>query len=232
MRSVVAAVAISIAMLIGVARADDMAVLLAETPQSCAAQVQTKDDDLDVTAKFDTVNCFKQSKGFLQLWSIDNFLRAWIDKRTGATTFQVYESVIYDDDGWRFYETANFATPAGPQTTPVTSISRDVISCSGMGCLYDEDFGFDVDESLLRAEAATYAPSTFNSWQFKFSAKNGSELRDGIMPAEIAALLSVIDAYRAAHPQMHPAPPPPPPVAAIDTPKSVPANRKKHSPHH
>jgi hypothetical protein len=157
-----------------------------------------EDDSLDTVAKIRTLHGFQERRGLLGIVWDDNFLRAFIDKKTGKTVFQLYQ-VIYYDGAWNFFYTANFETPSGPQSKPVTVIERDVVDCSGryyISCSYVEHVAFDIDESLLRTIAAKYAPGQHAAWKFKFDAKSGQEYKDGMLAAEIAGLLEKVDEYR------------------------------------
>jgi hypothetical protein len=113
-----------------------------------------KDDALDTTATITTEPGFIEHAGLLRVVWHDTFLRVFIDKRTGVKRFQVYEWMTYSG-GWRFYETANFATSAGPVSVPATLISKDVDGCTN-GYDYTEHVAFTVDEGLLRSLAAGY----------------------------------------------------------------------------
>lgn len=133
------------------------------------------------------------------MWD-DNFLRAFVDEKSGRTTIQLYQVIYYQGSGWNFYQTVNFETASGPESRPVTIIKRDV-DCSGSrysGCTYVEHVGFDVDEKLLRIIAERYQPGQRAGWKFKFSAKSGKEYNDGMLPAEVAGFLETLDAYRTA----------------------------------
>jgi hypothetical protein len=159
----------------------------------------TKDDSLDTTATITTINGFMEKRGLLGVVWDDNFLRGFVDKKTGNTTIQLYQIIYYQGSGWNFYQTVNFETPTGPESRPATVIKRDV-DCTGSrysGCTYTEHVAFDVDERLLRTIAQRYQPGAMVGWKFKFSAKSGSDYNDGMLGAEIAGFLDALDSYRA-----------------------------------
>lgn len=170
--------------------------LMALTPADFQRTATLKDDPLDTTAQISTEPGFQEKRGLLKFVSYDNFLRAFIDKKTGRTDFQVYQYINYGGS-WRFYQTANFETPAGPESKQVTVISRDVGSCSTYGCSFTEHIGFDVAEDLLRSIAAGYAAAPGSVWRFKFGSKAGGDWQDGMATAEVAGLLAAVDIYRA-----------------------------------
>jgi hypothetical protein len=158
------------------------------------------DDELDTTAVITTEPGFQDKQGLLGIVNYDEFLRAFIDKKTGKAVFQIYEWQRYGASGWNFYQTVNFATPSGPQSESVDVLNRRVEDCSADGgCVYREDWGFDVPENLLRGYAADYAAGNRGVWLYKTEAKSGTEFKDGLTYAEIAGCLMVVDAYRVAH---------------------------------
>jgi hypothetical protein len=215
---------------------------LALTPADFQSTLTVKDDALDTVARISTEEGFQEKRGLLRIVWNDNFLRAFIDKKTGKTDFQLYQIIGYDG-AWRFYETVNYETPSGPDSKPVTVIDRNVDGCGTYGCSFTEHIGFDVPEDLLRQIAASYTPTTPHAWHFKFGSKAGVEFQDGINVAEAAAILSAVDQYRATHRLVQPiekltaaeAPPPTPkspvtpsasaPSPQNPAPKKQPANR-------
>ncbi len=158
-----------------------------------------KDDPLDTIARIDTSKGYEFKHGWLGIVWEDAFLRAFIDKKTGRVTYQVYEIIPYTDTNWHFYQTANYEAPSGPVDVPVTIIDREVSDCSDGSCSYVEHVAFDAPESLLRAIAATYVPGALVAWKFKFNPKAGPDFKDGLSGAEITGCLAAVDAYLSAH---------------------------------
>jgi hypothetical protein len=172
------------------------------TPEHFASTATIKDDPLDTTATINTYNGFQEKRGLLGIVWNDNFLRAFVDKKTGRTTIQLYQVIYYQGSGWNFFQTINYETPNGPTSKPVTVISRDV-DCTGSrygGCTYNEHLGIELDEAFLRVIAKRYQPGQMAIWQFKLNAKSGQEHKDGMLPAEIVGFLQALDSYRASHP--------------------------------
>jgi hypothetical protein len=201
------------------------------TPADFQRTATLKDDPLDTTAIVSTQPGFEEKRGLLKLVWNDNFLRAFIDKKTGATQFQVYQYISYGGS-WRFYHTANYEAPNGPESQPVTVIDRSVDSCSTYGCSFTEHIGFDVPEALLRWVAARYTAQPGSIWRFKIGSKAGGDWQDGMATAEVAGLLAAVDQFRAARgltavpetPQLaQPAEPPPPAPIAEAKPQPAPA---------
>jgi len=155
--------------------------------------VTVKDDELETTAQINTERMFRTGDT-----GADAFLRAFINKKTGISKFQVYTSTRHTGE-WHFYMMVNYETPDGPQSSDVTRIDQSVGGCSasryGSGCSLNEDVGFDVEEPLLRLLVAR-ATASSHVWRFRLKAKDGSDLTASIDVSEIAALLRAYDEYR------------------------------------
>ena len=193
------ALAVTLAGCAGTTREGQIQTALSLTKEHFKNTATIKDDSLDTKATITTVNGFQEKRGLLGIVWDDNFLRAFINKKTGQTTIQLYQIIYYQGSGWNFFQTVNYETPDGPESRPATIISRDV-DCSGSrysGCIYTEHVGFDIDEKLLHTIAAGYQPGQRAAWKFKFNAKSGKDYNDGMLPAEVAGFLEAIDAYRA-----------------------------------
>ena len=174
--------------------------LAAMTPAQFQARTTLQDDALDTVATITTANGFVERKPLLGPALDDVFLRAFIDKTTGRAAYQAYVRIRYRDYGWANWNTANYATPAGPRAVATQRIARVRASCSrGFACLRSETIGFAIGASLLSANAKLYVGDGTPSWPFKISAQNGGERSFLLSMAEIAGLLMAVDAYRTDH---------------------------------
>jgi hypothetical protein len=176
----------------------EVAKLQALTPTSVKASIVIHDDDLETIATFSTANAYSSKGRFTDHVRSDNFLRAFIDKRTGVTRFQVYQEISYNYAN-RDFTTVNFSTPGGPLSAAVDLIGHDIVACFGSMCSFKDSIGFNVDESVLRATASQYVPGDSPYWRFRYHGRAGIDWNDRMMPAEAAGLLAVVDAWRAAH---------------------------------
>lgn len=176
--------------------------LSALTPESVAAKVSLKDDELEATAVFDTQSVYQEKEGLLRIVNNDVFLRAFVDKRTGRTRYQVYSVVTYSDSQWQFFDRATFLTSQGVSEVSLDVIHRQVVLCSaGYGCQYSEQVGFELNEEIVRAIARLYVPGgPLAIWRFRLKAKGGRDHDDGIAVAEVAGLVQRVDAWVAAQP--------------------------------
>jgi hypothetical protein len=170
--------------------------LLNMTVDDFAKKVTIKDDFLETSAEISTVNGWQQKDGLLKIVNSDQFFRAFVNKKTGAVTYQVYQYVYYYGD-WAFFNLVNFETTDGPVQKDLIAISRDVLDCSRyLGCQHVEHIAFDIDEPLLRAAAAGYKPNVPEVWRYRLKAKSGVQRDEGFVGAEIVALLQSVDKYK------------------------------------
>ncbi len=171
--------------------------LLAMAPQDFGSRVVIRDDALEVAAEISTINGWKQKEGLLATVKSDQFFRAFVDKKTGVTTFQVYQYIHYF--GQRaYFKVVNFESLGGAVQKDVTVINRVALGCSSyLGCEHVEHIGFDVDEAILRAAAAAYRPGVLAAWHYRLKSKSGVQRDEGFVGAEIVALLQAVDKYKA-----------------------------------
>ena len=201
-------------------RADKAVRLLsALTPDNVAERVTLKDDDLTAQAMFTTVPIYQERGGLFSGEPNDSFLRAFVDKRTGQVTWQVYTTINYTGPSWQFYEVANYQTSQGISQVPVTVIDRDVNDCARLdGCSYTEQLGFNLTDEVIRAIAKLYVPGgKLGIWRFRLEGHGGGDFTDGFAVAEVAGLVQAVDRWRAAHPVTAGLP-----AAPMPTPSSAP----------
>ena len=173
-----------------------VAKLAALTPDDVARSITIKDDVLEAAATFTTINAFQEKRGLLRVVNYDNFIRGFVDKRTGLARYQIYQIINYGGQ-WRFYENVNYEIPGALHTARLDTIERQVTGCyEYLGCMFVEHVAFDVPESLLRAIAGTYQAGQLKAWRYRLKSKAGADWTDGITAAEVAGLLKVMDAYR------------------------------------
>ena len=126
----------------------------------------------------------------------DILLRSFIDKQTGIRRHQVYLSITYTSDRWRFY---SYATNEVGVAADVTKISQRVDSCGPYGlCTYNETVAVSLSEATLR----TAAPSGF---RFQLRANSGDRQIFTVPPEQIRLQIQGLD-------RMAPSPSPVAPV--------------------
>lgn len=93
--------------------------LFAMTPDQFAAAADVKDDALETVATISTMRGWQQHDGLLRIVNDDGFFRAFIDKTSGETRFQVYHMVRYTEQHRARFEVVNYETPDGPVSVPL-----------------------------------------------------------------------------------------------------------------
>ncbi len=182
--------------------ADAPARMFALTPDDFARTASVKDDSLEVRATITTEPGYQERHGLLRLVWSDDFLRAFVDKTSGAASFQLYQRIVYVGRLYKYFDTVNYETPGGPKAVRVVDLGRteDCAKASLMGgCTRTEDVAVPIDEALLKTIAATYAPGAEAAWHFRFKAQSGEDF-DGVMSAaEVAGLLAKVADYKRDH---------------------------------
>lgn len=153
------------------------------------------DDRLEPIAIITTDKGFVSRGRFTDRVRTDNFLRALVDKASGATIFQLYVEVNYNFD-WRNFSSASVLIDGRPQSLQLTVIARDVVTCIAGTCSYREVVAIPLTEAQVRGIASKSSAPSGNLWPYRLKAQNGLDYEDGIIPAEAAGLLMAVDAYR------------------------------------
>jgi len=156
------------------------------------AKTQVIDDPLDVETVISSERGFHSGRGLFKSPYNDNHLRAIVDKRSGATRFEVRQTLMYPGS-IRGYDQVSYQTGQWPVAAPVTKIRDNAGQCFLFEApeICREEVAFSVSESELRRAAA--APG---AWSFKFKSDRGYEHRTAITHAEIEGLLKAVDGYR------------------------------------
>jgi hypothetical protein len=156
------------------------------------ARVQVVDDPLDIETVVSTERGFQTGKAMFRSPTNDNHLRAVVDKRSGATRFEVRQTLSYPGS-LRGYGEVSYQTAQWPVAAPLTKIKDNRSQCFLFEApeICREEVAFDVSESELRRAAVASG-----AWSFKFKSDTGHEHRTAITAAEIAGLLKAVDGYR------------------------------------
>jgi hypothetical protein len=138
-----------------------------------------------------------KAKGWLVSSTTENeFLRAWINRKTGAVDAQIYQRTSYGGEGWSFYNRATYMAPDGLKEAEVVKIGSDV-NCSRYGCTHYEDIGITIDFATLEDLAAKYNPSApVTSLRYRLFAQSGEKIDDSIPLDEVAAFVNVVNRKR------------------------------------
>lgn len=159
-------------------------------------------EDMGSSVVFSTIRGFQRRQGEQSAVWDDNFLRGFIDKRTRAKTFQVYNVIYYGGSGthsgWRHFMQASYHTAEGMRLTP-TKILTETQDCAPLAvygsCVYNEQVVFKVDEAFLKTVADSYSQNHQSAWQYQLIPTTGNQYEDSMVAAEVAGLLARMDEY-------------------------------------
>jgi hypothetical protein len=174
--------------------------LMAMTPERFLAAASTDDDPLEFETLISTERGHRRDKAAKGTVDSDVYLRAVIDKRSGAARYEVWQDIRYFGPR-RAYHAVHFPAAHGVERAPLAIARHGADLCPNAEtngeCILTKTIAFPVGEALLRQVAARYASDATNGWQFKLKDQTGRDIRSTIVPAEAAGLLLAVDAYRA-----------------------------------
>lgn len=153
-----------------------------------------EDDNLETDIKFSTLRVRTFWDPTPEKSQEMPFIRAWLDKKTGAKTFQIYVVTKYSSEsGFYGYNKATLETDAGPESAAVNQIDKDVKCSAKDTCDYAETLGFEISEALLQTSVKKYESKPNDAWRFRIHSRAGRALTLSIPVAEIAGLMLKID---------------------------------------
>ena len=169
----------------------------------------------DHATKISTERGYVERRGLMgEVWH-DEYLTAVIDRDSRQVSYRMDVSLTYRG-GSRSYKTAEYRGIGRLETVPVRVLKRVAINCPTGECTYTEYLAVPLDEALLRHLAQGYVPGKSELWSFRILAKGGPDYRGSLSNAEVAGLLTKVDAYVQNPTAAQAPPPPPPPPARLD----------------
>ena len=186
--------------------------ILSLTTQHFKDTIIIKQDSSGDATKFSTLRGYRHEK-YLGVGWLDSFLMGYLNTITGKKSYQVYQFISYQGRGWRLYSRVDYQTPEEIKSKPLASYHRELMNCSSSrSCTYEEHVVFDIEEALLR-QIAKRTPETqgkttdrgkVSAFLYQLSPKQGHNITYWLLPAEVSALMAVMDEYtRDAPPQTH-----------------------------
>jgi len=158
----------------------------------------TEVDDKTGLTKISTINGFhKKPRNKTQTWA-NNFITAFIDKKTGKTSYQINSLVQYKDHDKHLYKEVSYNTGTESKTKEASILKHD-ISCLGSaysGCIHTEHVAFSIDSTLIENISASYTEGANNKWGYKLSPRKGRDYFAHLFIAEIAALTEAAQEYK------------------------------------
>lgn len=169
--------------------------LFDRSPDTLIPLIKVEGDSLDPRITISTYGVTAvTSKGLLASTTAENsFMRAFIDRKTGDVSAQIYQSTSYGGRGFNTFSRATYEVPAGVEEVEVTQVGTDV-SCSRYGCTHYADVVFPVKLATLKAAAAGYDPSNPRiGLKYRIFGQSGANIDDAVPINEIVAFVNVID---------------------------------------
>jgi hypothetical protein len=176
--------------------AKDLTRIAALTPEHFRQTASLSDDQLEPIATITTDRGYSSRGRFTDRVRSDNFFRALIDKANGRTIYQLYAEVTYNF-AWRRFASASVLLGGRPQALALTVISREVVTCTSLGCAYRETVAIPLTEAQVAEIASGGGVGGTPLWPYRLRAQNGIHFEDAAIPAEAAGLLLAVRAYRA-----------------------------------
>jgi hypothetical protein len=159
--------------------------IASRSPSEVSSGVEVKDTKFDARVTFTGPEVFEaKSRGLLTDHQRYR-LRAWKERASGSTTYQLYANIWYNTGGWRYYRSASFDD--GRQTD-IIEIDRDV-DCTSRGgytsCSYEETIGVPITQEFLDSTTAT-------GFSVRLNSKGGTESFITVPPNYIQGFLQVV----------------------------------------
>lgn len=168
------------------------------TAEAVAAAVSIQDDPFETMIIMSSAPVFPSPRSFTDRILSDNYFRVFVDRKTGAAKFQLYQTVSYMGDR-RHFERANVMMPSGLLSLEVTRIDERLGDCLTVGlCSRDETLGFDLTETDMEAIAAMKpsADGTPAFLKFRYKSMTSFDWTDDIPAVEAEGVLLALKRWR------------------------------------
>jgi hypothetical protein len=173
------------------------AVLATLTPSNIADGVKLEDDGMEAFAKMSALNAFAVNAGWADRVEADNLFRAFIDRKTGKVTYQLYQTITYTDE-FRIYDAANVLMPSGLVTKDLRKLGSEIIYCgAGLTCRREETIAIDLDDDEMQAIADVAKIDPMATVRIRFKSHTSMDWNDDLLSVEAQGLLLAVDRWRA-----------------------------------
>lgn len=172
--------------------------LIAMTPEDWINKTRLQDDSLEVAARFDTALGFQEKQGLLGVVWSDVFLRAYVNKKSGKTDYQVYFATVTQGNSWPSFNEVNYQMRDDVESTELKKVGSNVDCALARygGCKYYEDVLFIPSREMLDFVAATYVQDAAIAWKMRLKGQSGQTMDMFVTPAEVKGLLMAVDSYK------------------------------------
>lgn len=167
------------------------------SPDDFASRVLVHDHASGDTVVLSTQRAHKGGQSLSGAFADDVHLRALMDRRSGAVTWQVWHSLTSYARDARVDHIAYRASQGSEKIAP-SSLDHWEDTCSpgdaSMICGFYMRVVFELPEAVVQEIAGSYVPNSRQPWPVRFSDETGKHIVGGLAPAEAAGLLKAVRA--------------------------------------
>lgn len=171
--------------------------MLRRPPSAIEPLIKVAGDRLDPSIEISSYGASAiTNKGLLVSTTTENsFMRAFIDKKDGKVSTQIYHIENYSGE-WKYFNSATYEAPEGIKEVSANRVGSDV-NCYRWGCSFTEEVVFPVDFAILEKAAAAFDPANpLNGLRYRLFAKSGDRVDEAIPINEIVAFVAVVNRAR------------------------------------
>jgi hypothetical protein len=170
------------------------------SPEAIVAGTIVEDDSLETEAVLSTQYAPNKGKKPLRQTSDRAYLKAVIDKSSGAVRYEVKQIIYYPGDQ-RDYFSAQYLTPAGLRQAKLADVRHGVLDCftndyDVISCMRTKYVSFSIAETDLKAIASAYQPGGPGNFIYKFKERSGVDYSGGLVAAEVVGMLKAVANYQ------------------------------------
>lgn len=170
------------------------------TAEAVAAAVSIQDDPFEPVIVMSSSAAFPSPKSFTDNLYGDNHFRVFVNRTTGAASFQLYQTLGYLGE-WRNFEQVNVMLPGGLRTKSLTRIDNQIRQCFAIDmCGRTDIVGFDLTEDDMEATAAMKpnADGTPALLKFRYKSMTSFDWTDDVPAVEAEGVLLALKRWREA----------------------------------
>lgn len=161
--------------------------------ESLMEKIEVFNEPMEMSIKLTSRRLYKQNTSFIDALAgareTDNYLRAFVDKKTGRALYQFVFTTRYIGQ-YEYIRRANYLAADGPIPAEVEELQNDLLQCNARGCEHYLAVAVNVPRSVLDWAASR---NVNDVWYVRLVSTHQASDR-GVNPKEIAALLAKTDA--------------------------------------
>lgn len=171
------------------------------SPADFAQDMRIEDDPRQPAIAVSTQAGYARVRSLKGALADDVHLRALVDRRTGAVTWQVWHDLAYVG-GRKEVETVHYLTGDRPREVRPFHVAYRPDRCPPTDapghCGEAVTVGFELTEADLREIAAAYVPGSRAPWLVRFKVADGRDVTGGLAPAEAVGIVTAVATLRQA----------------------------------